>query len=223
MPQTTAQTRHVLIVDDHPLVRDGLTLLITREEDLAICGEAESIAEALPLFGQLQPDVAIVDLSLKDGNGLELIKQVAANELPTRMLVVSMHDEDIYAERALHAGAMGYVDKHEASEKIVNAIRRVLEGKYYVSDHIASRMFSQMTKSGTQAEKSPVERLTDRELEVFELIGDGLSMQQIAERLELSPKTVETYRGRMKKKLDIDSAQQLTHYAVRWVSEHTER
>lgn len=210
----------VLIVDDHPLVRDGLRAQISSQSDLEVCGEAASEADALRLVGELTPDVVVVDISLKSGNGIDLIKRVAARKDPPHLLVSSMHDEDIYAERAVHAGALGYVHKQQASLKLLEAVRRVRDGRYYLSETVAERLMSRATRKQTEV-VSPIERLTDRELEVFELLGRGLSVQEIGQQMKISPKTVETYRDRIRRKLDLDNARLLARYAVKWVTEHT--
>jgi len=207
--------RRVLVVDDHEIMRQGLTQLIDQEDDLRVCGEAEDIPEALAQIQKLSPDVAIIDISLKDGSGLELIKDIKVRwpELP--VLVLSMHDETFYAERALRAGARGYVSKSEVSSKVVKGLRDILQGGLYVGDKIASKLLRGLV-GGTPAKVSPVDRLSDREFEVFGLLGQGLQMREIAARMHLSLKTVEAHREHVKKKLNIESANQLLTYAVQW-------
>ena len=217
---TTNRLTRVMIVDDHPLVRDGLRAQISSQSDLEVCGEAASESEALRLVQELSPDVVVVDISLKSGNGIDLIKRLSARSQPPRLLVSSMHDEDIYAERAVHAGALGYVHKQQASLRLVDGIRRVREGRYYLSESVAERLMSRATRKQTEV-ISPIERLTDRELEVFELLGRGFSVQEMADQMKISPKTVETYRDRIRRKLDMDNARLLARYAVKWVTEHT--
>ncbi len=215
---TTDLATRILIVDDHPLVRQGLIGLLSTEHDFEICGEASGAAEARELAARTRPDVAIIDLTLKDGNGIELIKELHAQSDHTKLLVLTMHDESLFAERALRAGAVGYVSKHEASRTIVKAVRAVLAGNLYLSQRMTERMVQRAV--GTNAVVgSPLERLTDRELEVFELIGQGLTSRQIAERLDLSPKTVETHREHLKEKLGLKNASELTRHAVQWVLE----
>jgi DNA-binding NarL/FixJ family response regulator len=211
----------VLIVDDHPPVREALALRIGRQADLEVCGEAADTREALRLVGQCQPDVAVIDISLKTGNGIDLIKRIKDRNDHVRILVWSMHSESLYAERALRAGALGYVNKDQATDRIVEAIRRVLEGKVYLSETMTEALL-QRAVGGTRegATRSPVELLADRELEVFRLIGEGVKTTEIAERLHLSVKTVETYRDRIRQKLDLSDGTKLAHYATEWVLEN---
>ena len=211
----------VVIVDDHPAVREALALRIGRQPDLEVCGEAADLGEALRLIAGAQPDVAIVDISLKTSNGIELIKRIRDRDNHVRILVWSMHSESLYAERALRAGALGYVNKDQATDRIVEAIRRVLEGKVYLSEAMTERLL-QRAVGGTPEEvtRSPVDVLADRELEVFRLIGEGVKTAEIAERLHLSVKTVETYRDRIRQKLDLSDGTRLAHYATQWVLEN---
>jgi len=207
----------VLIVDDHPIVREGLVRRINAEQDMQACGEAESAAEALEAAEKLQPDLIVVDLGLKDSNGLDLIKDLRIRQPKLPVLVLSMQDESFYAERALRAGARGYIMKQEAAENIIVAIRRVLEGQVYVSENLASRLLETMVTGKHWSEDGSIDLLSDRELEVFDLLGRGLATRQIAERLHVSVKTVETYREHIKDKLHIDNANELVHQAVLWV------
>jgi len=207
----------ILIVDDHPLIRDGLKTRLAARSTWTICGEAEMPTEAIRLVREMAPTVVIIDLSLKDGNGLELIKQIAAMNNAPRMLVCSMHDENLYAQRAIHAGALGFLHKQRASDQIVEAIERVLEGKLFVSDEIMQRVLKRAVRG---AESNPIEELTDQELQVFEAIGSGMSVSRIGATLFLSPKTVETYRDRIKRKLNLRNAAELLRYAVKWTTEH---
>jgi DNA-binding NarL/FixJ family response regulator len=207
----------ILIVDDHPLVRQGLIGLLSAERDFEVCGEASGAADARQLAARIKPDVAIIDLSLKDGNGIELTKELHSQYSKLKMLVLTMHDESLFAERALRAGAVGYVNKHEASRTIIQAVRTVLEGKLYLSQRMTEQMVQRVIGAGDV--RSPIERLTDREIQVFELIGQGLTIRQIARRLNLSPKTVETHREHLKEKLDLKSSNELTKHAVQWVVE----
>jgi len=221
--QADARTRpaRVLIVDDHPIVREGLALLISSQPDLEVCGAAEDVATAGQLVDELKPDLAIVDLSLKGGSGLELIKRIKANHFSVRILVSSIHNESVYAERVLRAGAMGYVNKQEATRAILGALRRILDGGVYLSERMADRLLCRTVGGGGEPiVSSPVESLSDRELEVFELIGQGLSTNEIAARLHLSRKTVETYRDRIRVKLNLSTGFQLARYALRWVLEN---
>lgn len=206
----------ILIVDDHPLVRLGFAQLLSDEEDLVVCGEAESAAEGLRLVGELAPDLVVIDLSLKGTSGLELIKQVRSRRPDLPMLVCSMHDESLFAERALRAGAQGYIGKREAPEDLVTAARAVLAGERYLSPRFAARL--EAAGLGPREDlPEPVAVLSDRELEVFELIGRGHGTREIAERLGLAVKTVETYRENIKEKLLIESAPELARRAVTWV------
>ena len=207
----------ILIVDDHPLVRERLAEVIHEEDDLTVCGEAESRSQALEVLQATGPDLMIVDLTLKESHGLELIKDVQAVAPRTRVLVVSMHDEALFAERCLRAGACGYLTKQEASRNVLAAIRNVLAGEVYLSDSIAKKIVGQVAGRAPPGAGQPVETLSDRELEVLELIGHGLSTRQVAERLHLDNKTVETYRTRIKTKLDLDDANELLQYAIQWV------
>ncbi|MBX9790431.1 MAG: response regulator transcription factor [Pirellulales bacterium] len=209
----------VLIVDDHPLVRQGLMGLISTQPDFEICGEANGIAEALDLVTTTRPDVAIIDLTLKDGNGIELIKSLKERHADLKMLVVSMHDESLFAERALRAGAVGYVSKQEAIRTVVQAVRTILAGRLYLSPTMTERMVNLAVGLRGEGPSSPLERLTDRELEIFEMIGRGLTSREIAQRLNLSPKTVDTHREHLKEKLELKNAAELTTHAVQWVLE----
>lgn len=215
--KTKAQPARVVLVDDHPIVRHGLAQLIDHEPDLLVCGDAASPCEAIKQIKTTRPDVVVIDISLKDGDGLDLIKEINAQDDNVKMLVTSMHDETLFAERALRAGAMGYVNKHEAVDKIVGALRRVLQDKIYLSETMANRLLSRTIRHRKDRIYSPVETLTDRELEVFRLIGRGLTTQQIADKLCLSVKTVETYRYRTKTKLRHTSSSELTVHAAQWI------
>lgn len=208
----------ILLVDDHPIVRHGLTQLINHEPDLEVCGEARSCRETLKQLDATQPDVVIIDISLQGGNGIDVIKEIKSRANKVKMLVASMHDENVYAERALRAGAMGYVNKHEAVDEIVGAIRRVLQNKVYLSENMANRVLNRVVHR-EDTSPSPIDCLTDRELEVFRLIGQGVTTKQIANQLCLSVKTVETYRHRMKAKLSLASGNELTVHAAQWIME----
>jgi len=209
--------RSVLIIDDHPIVREGLAELINREPDLQVCGQAASGSEALSLTESLQPDLALVDISLDDISGLQLIKNLKARRRQLRVLVLSMHDESLYAERALRAGAHGYVMKREAPTHVITAIRKVLAGDVFLSDTLSARFMRKLAAGEDFAEESPVSRLSDRELEVYSHIGQGLKTRQIAAKLNLSVKTIETYREHIKEKLGLGDATELVQSAIKWV------
>ncbi|MFW6033040.1 MAG: response regulator transcription factor, partial [Phycisphaeraceae bacterium] len=195
MSTLSRQTRkiRVIIVDDHPIVRHGLGQLIQTTNDMEVCGEAATASEALQVIREEEPDVAVIDISLEGGNGLELIKQIKAQGSDMKMLVSSMHDEMLYAERSLRAGAMGYINKIEGTERIIEAIRQILSGRIYLSGNMTERVLQRMMRGEAEPTVSPVEYLSDRELEVFEMIGQGLTTRQIAKKLHLSPKTIETH------------------------------
>jgi DNA-binding NarL/FixJ family response regulator len=211
-----AKKKTVFVVDDHPIVRQGLALLINREADLVVCGEAEEMQSALSAIQTVRPDILIVDISLSGPDGLELLKNIRLTSPRLPVLILSMHDESIYAERALRAGANGYIMKQEATEKVLIALRRILSGEIYVSDRIANSMLRHYVRGATASEQSSVSDLTDRELEVFRLIGEGQSTRQIAEALHLSVKTVESYQAHIKEKLSLRSARELVQHAVEW-------
>lgn len=216
-PQKVAR---VLIVDDHSLVRRGMTDLLSHEPDLTVCGEAADVASAYRLIRELVPDVAVVDLTLNSGNGLELIKEIKASHPAVRIVVSSMHDESLFGERCLRAGAMAYVNKEEAAEKVVDAIRSVLAGNLYLSTQLAQRMLQRVVGQIEQA-STPLDVLTDRELEVFAMIGQGLTTRQIAENLDLSIKTIEGYREGIKAKLNLKNSAELSRHAVHWSLENS--
>lgn len=208
---------NILIVDDHPLVRAGFSQLIGDTPDLNVCGEAGDMASALKQLDSVTPDLAIVDLSLAGGSGLDLIEHIKARDSGILILVASMHDESLYAERVLAAGARGYINKQEAQEKIIQAIRQVLGGKVYLSEHMTGRILDNIA-SGSE-DKHGVESLSNRELQVFEMIGQGIAPGKMAKQLNLSVKTIETHQAHIKKKLGLTSAHKLTHRAIRWVLE----
>ncbi len=209
----------VFIVDDHPLVRQGLTQIIGGQEDFEVCGEAEDSSSAMRGIENHKPDVVIVDISLQGNNGLELIKNLKAIHEKLPILVFSMHDESIYAQRALRAGAKAYVMKKESSEKIIEAIRKILKGEIYVSPRVADQVLHQIVNGPSNSAASPVDRLTDRELEVVQLIGRGLSTREIAESLHLSVKTIESHRAHVKEKLNLRNATELVQFSVQWVDQ----
>ncbi len=206
----------VFLVDDHPIVRRGFQLLLNLERDLAVCGEADNGPEALERILALKPDVAIVDLSLKSSSGLELIKQLRAQLDDLKILVFTMRAESIYAERALRAGANGYITKEEGTEKAIEGVRLLMQGKTCISQPLAEAMMARMTGKSTPGPNS-FESLSDRELEVLELVGNGLSSREIAQKLHLSIKTVESHREHIKTKLSLKSASELVNYAFNWV------
>jgi DNA-binding NarL/FixJ family response regulator len=208
----------ILIVDDHPVVRDGLAAELETEPDLVVCGEAGDVPGALSQIDATRPDVAIVDISLAQGNGIDLIKRIRERDERLPVLVWSMYPESLYAERALRAGAQGYVNKGRATREILDALRAVLAGKVYLSGDQADQMLKRLV-GRRDAPRSPIESLSDRELETFELLGEGLGTLQIAKRMHVSPKTVETYRVRIKEKLNVDSLPELMRRAAQWVLE----
>jgi DNA-binding NarL/FixJ family response regulator len=208
--------RRIFLVDDHPLVREGLANLINEQNDLVVCGEAEDSAGAITGIGKTRPDVALVDISLKNESGLELVKNLESQFPLVALIVLSMHDEALYAERALRAGARGYVMKRESTKSVLASIRRVLEGGVYVSERVVNSMARRFSSSSKGAESSPVERLSDRELEIFRLLGQGRTTAQIAEDLHLSLKTVQAYCARAKEKFGVSSLGELLRAAIRW-------
>jgi DNA-binding NarL/FixJ family response regulator len=216
LSETGARKNRVFIVDDHPLVREGLANLINGQEDLVVCGEAEDSAQAIAGIIQAQPDVALIDISLKNESGLELVKDLGKQCPLVGLIVLSMHDEALYAERALRAGARGYVMKRETSKSVLASIRRVLEGGVYVSERVVNRMANRLRPSRPAAVSSPVERLSDRELEIFRLLGQGRTPSQIAGDLNLSLKTVQAYCARAKEKFGVTSLTELLRAAIRW-------
>jgi DNA-binding NarL/FixJ family response regulator len=213
----TAAVR-ILIVDDHPVVREGLALQVATQPGLEVCGEAEDVAGALALLESARPDLVIVDISLKNGNGLDLIRRIKDRQGSVRVLVWSMYPENLYAERALRAGAQGYLNKGRATRRLLDAIRAVLAGKVYVSGELADELLRRVV-GGKAAERSPVDRLSDRELQAFELMGYGLTTEAVAARMHVSPKTVETYRARIKEKLGLSNITELIQRAAQWVLE----
>ena len=217
---TSTGRSRILLVDDHPLVRERLAEIINREKDLVICGDAEDRHQALQVIKSCRPDLVIVDITLKSSDGVELIRDIQVRWPALLTLVVSMHDESLYAERALRAGARGYITKQEATRNILSAIRRVLGGQIYLNDRIASRILSRLATPSRVSAVSPAELLADRELQVFELTGRGLNTRQIAARLHLGVKTVETYRARIREKLDVKNPDDLLSIAISWAHRH---
>jgi DNA-binding NarL/FixJ family response regulator len=214
-PSGSSKTK-ILLVDDHPVVRDGLAEAINRTSDLAVCGVADERHQALRIAEETHPDLAVVDLLLKDSNGLELIKDMHVRWPRLLILVVSMQDEQVYAERAIRAGARGYITKQQATRNIVAAIRHVLGGEIYLSAKLASSVLARLVANPDATCDSITESLTDRELQVFELTGTGMSTRDIAERLHVDVKTIETYRGRLKEKLKLKEGSELLQLAIRW-------
>ena len=212
------EAKRILIVDDHPLFRKGLQEMIHSDGAFAVCGEAGNSAEAMEVIRKLNPDMAIVDLSLPGANGIELIKNIRA-EFPTLpILVLSMHDESLYALRALRAGAEGYVMKHEAMSNVIHAIHEVFSGRPYLSPAMAAQVITKFAHRESEGETDAVERLSDRELEILELIGKGKDVREIAKLLHLSPKTVETHRSHIKDKLDLKNSREVARFALQWLS-----
>jgi len=219
----TVKKTRVLIVDDHPMTRAGLVHVINHQPDLMVCGEAESAAHALDILDSSRPDLLLIDITLPGKSGLELIKDVKAMQPELLMLVVSMHDESLYADRVLRAGARGYITKHEGGEKLMEAIRHVLSGKIYVSESMSAHILEVFSGGQTRLDRSSIEKLSDREFEVFESLGEGLSSQQIANKLHLSAKTVDAHRANIKTKLNIKTTAELISYAARWTSHQAQK
>jgi DNA-binding NarL/FixJ family response regulator len=215
----------ILIVDDHPLFREGLRQLIERDPSLNVCGEAADAAEAIRLVNETKPDLVIVDISLGNTSGIDLIKNLKARDAELPLLVVSMHDESLYTERALWAGAMGYVMKHEPPKTVKTAIHRVLAGEIYLSEKMATSLITKLMRgaSGGESKESPVSGLSDRELEVFRLLGQGKGTRQIAQELDLTIPTINSFRTRIKEKLHLKNSTELVLHAVHWVKEEGRR
>jgi DNA-binding NarL/FixJ family response regulator len=211
-----AKKCRVLLVDDHPIVRQGLALLIDREADLSVCGEAEGAHSAFHAIETLRPDIVVLDISLSGPDGLDVLKEIRMKTGSLPVLILSMHDESIYAERAMRAGANGYIMKQEATEKVLVAIRRILQGEVYLSERLTSMMLQQFVRGTTPVKSSPLLALTDRELEVFRLIGEGHGTRQIADELHLSVKTIESYQAHIKEKLALRNARELVQHAIEW-------
>ena len=206
----------VLIVDDHPIVRQGLAQLINQESDFVVCGDAGDIPQAMKAIDEGKPDIIIVDISLGHTSGIRLIEELSHNFPELAILALSMHDESIYAERCLKAGAKGYIMKQEPPEKVVSALRKILEGDIYISDKLGTKLLHKFVTKKANTSSSPVEQLSNRELEVFQLVGQGLKTRKIAEELNLSVKTVETYIDHIKKKMNYDDSRDLFLHAVQW-------
>lgn len=217
--QKAKAKQRILLVDDHPLLREGIAQLINEQPDLVVCGEAEDRSSALTLLEKTHPDLAVVDISLKNQSGLELIKDFKVQAPQLLILVLSMHDESLYAERALRAGARGYIMKREASLKVLEAIRQILAGKVYLGEKIVAGILDKVSGRPPASALSSLAALTDRELEVLLLIGKGYGSQQIAQQLHISIKTVETHRANIKLKLKLENSGALLQFAIRWTSE----
>lgn len=214
------RTTRILIVDDHPIVREGLNSLLSKQSDFEICGEADDVPHALRLVAATKPHVVTIDISLNGGSGLELIRRITESDRSIKLVACSLYDETLYAERALNAGALGYVNKHEATRTIVKAIRHVLDGKVYLSDRMSERLAQRLIGKRGKVERPTVETLTDRELQVFQMIGNGLTTPEIARKLHLGIKTVETHRRRIKDKLKLKNTAQLARDAAQWALEN---
>lgn len=206
----------ILLVDDHPLLRQGMSQLINSEKDMTVCGEAEDYHKALAVIGVAKPDLVVLDLSLNGASGLELLKDIKVRFPKLPVLILSMHDESVYAQRALRAGAAGYVMKQEAMDTVLTAIKKILAGEVYLSDRLAKQMLNRMLGGQNVTNASPIDCLSDRELEVFGLIGQGLGTRPIAEKLHLSVKTIESHRAHIKEKLNLKNATELVHHAIQW-------
>jgi DNA-binding NarL/FixJ family response regulator len=209
----------VLLVEDHPMFRERMALLINKDLGMAVCGEADNVVAAMGIIRDSNPDIAIVDISLRGSSGLELIKDIRAQGFTLPVLVLSMHAEELYAERALRAGAKGYIMKSEASSEVLEAIRTVQRGEVYVSRPMVGKLLSRLTSTAQKSEASGVEGLADRELEVFQLIGQGRNTREIAKLLNLGESTIETYRARIREKLGLRNTAELAQRAAQWVTE----
>jgi DNA-binding NarL/FixJ family response regulator len=214
--EPSAKSR-VFLVDDHPITRQGLVALINREHNLTVCGEADSAPVAIDMIQKLTPDIALVDVTLKTTSGIELMKHLKALRPEMPVLMMSMHDESLFAERALRAGAKGYIMKLEPSATILAAIRRVLSGDLYLSEKMKEKMLHRLVKTGGTEVVYAIDTLSDREMEVFQLIGNGYGTRQIATRLNLSVKTIDSYREHLKLKLRLDGGTELVRHAIQWV------
>lgn len=216
--KTVIDKRKILIVDDHPILRDGLIRLIHEEQDLTVCGQAEDAHQAIQAINESRPDIAIVDITLKSSDGIDLMKSIRSQYPKLPVLILSMHDETLYAERALRAGANGYIMKQEASEKLMEAVHEILSGRIYCSDKISRRVIRKFARGKADIKDSPIDSLSNRELQVFRLIGCGYRTSEIAKKLYLSVKTIETYRTHIKEKLNLANSAELLRYAILWVN-----
>jgi DNA-binding NarL/FixJ family response regulator len=219
-PSSLSSTvKRIVVIDDHPSTRDGLITRVDLEPDLEVVGEASDVAGGIELIGETQPDVAVIDVSLKTGSGIDLIKLVKERYPRVKMLVWSMYDESLYAERSLRAGAMGYINKQQVTGTLIEAIRTIIDGELFLSKGLQAKMLHRVIKGREAVVTFPIELLSDRELETFRFIGQGMATKEIAKAMCLSPKTVETYRARIKEKLELDDMSSLTREAIRWVLE----
>lgn len=216
-PDCASTGLRVMIVDDHPVVREGFSRFIETEPGMEVCCQTGSAAQAFAMYCKRRPHIVLVDLTLQEGSGLELIKDIVAYDPDAKIIVISGHDEDLYAERCIRAGAMGYINKHEAAEKIVEAIDLVRHGDVYLSARLSTKLLRRVAGKKEEPDTDPKAALSDRELEVFELLGQGNTINEIADHLHLSPKTIETYRAHLKEKLRVSSSQQLARLAFQWV------
>lgn len=216
-PDAASVGLKVMIVDDHPVVREGFSRYIDSEPGMAVCCQTGSAAEALAMYCKRRPDIALIDLALEEGSGLELIKDIIAQDPEAKIIVISGHDEELYGERCVRAGAMGFINKHEAAQTIVEAIARVRGGDLFLSHALSNKLLRRVAGKVDETGTDPKSMLSDRELEVFELLGVGKTINEIAEHLHLSPKTIETYRAHLKDKLRVSSSQQLARRAFQWV------
>lgn len=212
----SARRRRVFVIDDHPIVRQGLALLINQEPDLSVCGEAEEAETILDNIASFTPDIVVLDISLPGSDGIEALKSIRSRHPDLPVLILSMHEESIYAERALRAGANGYIMKQEATDTVLVALRKILAGDVYISDRATSKMLQRIVARPATSPHTSIASLSNRELEVFRLIGSGLGTREIAEKLQLSAKTVESYQAHIKRKLDLPSARALVQHAIEW-------
>lgn len=212
-----ANNKRIYLVDDHPLMRKGLAMTIQNEIGFEVCGQAESAEDALNEILDLKPDASVIDISLPGMNGIELVKNLLHQDPKLKILIVSRHDEELYAERAIRAGAKGYLMKLEAVEVLITAIKQILNGSLYLSDKIGNKLLMKLASGNTAESDNPLDLLSDRELEVFELTGKGHSTKEIGKKLHISVKTVESHRANIKEKLHLDTANELMRHAVRWV------
>lgn len=217
------ETTRIFLVDDHPLMRQGVAQLINAQPDMVVCGEAEDAPSAMKGMEESQPDAAIIDISLRGANGIELIKNLKALYKFLPILVLSMHDEAVYAQRILRAGALGYVMKQDAAEKVVIALRRIMSGEIYVNEKVGSQMLHQALTGRGKADTSPIDRLSDRELEVIQKIGEGRPTRDIAQDLKVSVKTIESHRAHIKEKIGLKNASELVKFSVQWVENEMKR
>jgi DNA-binding NarL/FixJ family response regulator len=222
LKKSDATVRRIFVVDDHPMIREGLAAQVANEPSLEVCGEAEDIVDAVSRVAEAEPDLVIVDISLKSGNGIDLVKRLKSKDPTLVILVWSMYPENLYAERALRAGARGYVNKGSSASQIMDAIRTVLDGRTYLSAEMSEKLLGRVIGHSPEECATWVEKLTDRELEAFELLGQGLTTMQIAARMHVSHKTIETYRARIKEKLGLTNAIELVQHAVQWVMQKAE-